>query len=108
MTYNFKDLKIPPIGFIKFKGPLHISKSIHNDETPLEGIENEQKKLKEELHYIKQRNTKNRSEEQKIEQIILKIFITQEKKLLKCLMIMLGTCLEIFTIQSKKEQGLRY
>ena len=29
-------------------------------------------------------------------------------KLLKCLMIMLGTCLEILMIKNKKEQGLKY
>ena len=26
LTYNFKDFRIPPVGFIKFKGPLHIFK----------------------------------------------------------------------------------
>ena len=26
LTYNFKDLRIPSVGFIKFKGPLHILK----------------------------------------------------------------------------------
>ena len=36
LTYNFKDLKIPPVGFIKFNGPLHIFKSIHNGDTTLE------------------------------------------------------------------------
>ena len=30
LTYNFKDLRIPSVGFIKFKDPLHIFKSIHN------------------------------------------------------------------------------
>ena len=64
LTYNFKDLKIPPVGFIKFKGPLHIFKSIHNGDTPLESVENEQEKLKEELGYIKQGNLKNRSKGQ--------------------------------------------
>ena len=64
LTYNFKDLKIPPVGFIKFKGPLHIFKSIHHGDTPLESVENEQKKLKEEFVCIKQGNSKNRSEEQ--------------------------------------------
>ena len=28
LTFKFKDLRIPPVGFIKFKGPLHIFKSI--------------------------------------------------------------------------------
>ena len=41
LTYNFKDLRIPPVGFIKFTGPLHIFKSIHNGDTPLESVENE-------------------------------------------------------------------
>ena len=35
LTYNFKDLRIPSVGFITFKGPLHIFKSIHNGDTPL-------------------------------------------------------------------------
>ena len=45
LAYIFKNLSIPPVGFIKFKGPIHISKSIHNGDTPLESIENEQKKI---------------------------------------------------------------
>ena len=36
---------------------------------------------------------------------MLKIFITQDKKLLKCIMIMLRTCLEIFMNQKKKKKG---
>ena len=64
LTYNFIDLNIPPVGFIKLRGPLHIFKNIHNGNAPLESVENEQKKLKEELGYIKQGNPKNRSEEQ--------------------------------------------
>ena len=39
VTYNFEDLRIPPVGFIKFKGPLHIFKSIHNGDISLEDIE---------------------------------------------------------------------
>ena len=27
LTYNFKDLRIPSVGFTKFKGPMHIFKS---------------------------------------------------------------------------------
>ena len=42
LTYNFKDLKIAPVGFIKFKGPLHIFKSIRNGDTTLESVEKEQ------------------------------------------------------------------
>ena len=61
-----------------------------------------------ELGYIKQGNPENRSEKQQNTIIILKIFITQDKMLLKCLMIMLGICLKIFMIQNNKEQGLNY
>ena len=43
---------------------MHIFKSIHNGDTPLEDIEKEQKNLKEELGYIKQGNLKNRSQKQ--------------------------------------------
>ena len=30
---------IPSVDFIKFKGPMHIFKSIHNGDIPLEDIE---------------------------------------------------------------------
>ena len=81
---------------------------MHNDDTPLEDIEKDQIELKRDLGRIKQGDPRDKSEEQKktIDNIL--IFITQERKLLKCLMIMLGTCLEIFMIQNKKEQGLKY
>ena len=46
LTYNFKDLRIPSVGFIKFKGLLHIFKSIHNGDIPLEDIEKEQIELR--------------------------------------------------------------
>ena len=45
---------------------MHIFTNIYNGETPLESVEDEQKKLKEELGYIKQGNPKNRSEKQQI------------------------------------------
>ena len=65
LTYNFKDLRIPPVGFIKFKGPLHIFKSIHNGDTPLEDIEKEQIEHKRDLGHIKQGDLRDKSEEQK-------------------------------------------
>ena len=64
LIYNFKDLRIPSVGFIKFKGPLHIFKSIHNDNIALEDIEKEQIELKRDFCRIKQEDLKNRSEEQ--------------------------------------------
>ena len=108
LTYNFKDLRIPSVGFIKFKGPLHIFKSIHNGDIPLEDIEKEQIELKNDLGLIKQETQEINQKNKKRQQIILKIFIIQDKKLLKCLMIMLGACLKIFMIHNKKEQGLKY
>ena len=87
---------------------MHIFKSIYNGNIPLEDTEKEQIELKRDLVRINQGDPRDKSEEQKRQQITLKIFITQEKKLLKCLMIILGTCLEIFMIQNKKEQGLKY
>ena len=65
MTYNFKDLRIPPLGFVKFRGPLHIFKSVYNGDTPLEDIEKEQIELKRDLGRIKQRDPRDKSEEQK-------------------------------------------
>ena len=53
LTYNFKDLRIPSVGFIKFKGPMHILKSIYNGDKPLEDIEKEQIELKRDIGRIK-------------------------------------------------------
>ena len=64
LTYNFKDLRISSIGFIKFKASLHIFKSIHNGDKVLEDVEEEQKELKRDLGRIKQGNPRNKSEEQ--------------------------------------------
>ena len=65
LTYNFKDLKIAPIRFIKCKGPLHIFKSIHNGDIPLQDIEKEQIELERDLGHIKQGDPRDKSEEQK-------------------------------------------
>ena len=65
VTYNFKDLRIPPVGFIKFKVPLHIFESIHNDDIPLEDVEEEKRELKRDLGRIKQEDPRDKSEEQK-------------------------------------------
>ena len=54
LTYNFKDSKIYSVDFIKFKGPLHDFKSIHNADIPLEDIGKEQIKLKRDLGRTKQ------------------------------------------------------
>ena len=64
VTSNFKDLKIPPVSFIKSKGPLYIFKSIHNGDIPLEDIGKEQIELKRDLGRIKQGDPRNRSEKQ--------------------------------------------
>ena len=53
LTYNFKDSKITPVVFIKFKGPRHIFKSIHNGDILLEDIQKEQIELKRDLGRIK-------------------------------------------------------
>ena len=74
----------------------------------MEDVKNEQKKLKTKLGYIKQGNPRNRSEEQEKTISNTENLLSQEKRLLKCLIIMLGTCLEIFMIQNKKEQDLKY
>ena len=63
LTCNFTDLRIP-VGFIKFKGPLHVFKSIHNGDIPLEDIEKEQIEVKRDLGHIKQGDPRDKSEEQ--------------------------------------------
>ena len=44
---------------------MHIFKSIHNGDIPLEDIEKEQIELKRDLHRISQGDPRNKSEEQK-------------------------------------------
>ena len=64
LTYNFKDSRIDPVGFIKFKGPLHILKNIHNGDIRLEDIEKQQIKFKRDLGRIKQGDPIDKSEGQ--------------------------------------------
>ena len=62
LTYNFKDLKIPSVSFSKFKGPMHIFKSIYKGDIPLE---KEQIELRKDLGRTKQGDPKDKSPEQK-------------------------------------------
>ena len=57
LTCNFKDLKIPSVNCFKFKGPMHIFKSIYKGDTTLEDIKKEQIELKKDLGHIKQGDT---------------------------------------------------
>ena len=41
LTYDFKDLRITSVSFSKFKGPMHIFKSIHKGCRTLEDVEKE-------------------------------------------------------------------
>ena len=65
LIYSFKDSRIPSVSFIKFKGPLHTFKSIHNGDIPLEDIEKDHVELKRDLGCIKQGDPRDKSEEQK-------------------------------------------
>ena len=65
LNCNFKVSKIPSISFFKFKGTLHISKSIHNGDIPLKDVEKDQTELKKDLGHIKHRHPRDKSEEQK-------------------------------------------
>ena len=65
VTYNFKDLRIHPVSFFKFKGLMHIFKIIHNGDITLEDIEKEQKELKKDLGRIRQGDLRVKSQEQK-------------------------------------------
>ena len=64
LIYHFKSPNISSISFAKFKGPMHICKSIHNGNTTLENLEKEQTELKRDLGHIKQGYPNNRSKEQ--------------------------------------------
>ena len=108
LKYTFKDRNDNPIDFIGFKGPLHIFKSIYDGGITLEDLEKDQIKLTLDLEHIKQGNPKNRSEEENNAiNFTLLIFMNQEKKLFKCLIIILKICLEIFTNQIK-ERDLKF
>ena len=64
LTYNFKGPNVASVGFIDFKGPNHIFKSIHNDYRALENAGKEQIKLKSDLNHINQGPKHNKSPEQ--------------------------------------------
>ena len=64
LTYNFKNLNLAPINFIRFKGPNNISKSIHNVDITIEDVEKEQTKIKLDLSHIKQGPPQHKSPEQ--------------------------------------------
>ena len=107
LQYNFKGPGHAPINFIKFKGPNHIFKSIHDGDIALEDVEKEQIKVKSDLGLIKQGPWRYKSPEQIQAIRNIENPITQEKKLPKCSIIMLRICLEIFMSQ-KKEHDLKY
>ena len=84
LTYNFKDLRIPSVGFIKFKDPLHIFKSIHNGDVPLEDIEKkEQIELKMDLGHIKQGDPRDKSKEQKKTTVNIKNLYNSREEVVK-------------------------
>ena len=64
LTYNFKSHKHAPINFIRFKGPNHISKSIHDGDIALKDVEKEQIKFKSDIGCINQGNPKHKSPKQ--------------------------------------------
>ena len=100
LIYYYKG-NTAPINFIDFKGPLNIFKSIYKGDKTLEEREKEQIEFKRYLGNIKQGNPKKRSEKQQKAIDKLKTFIAQGKKVLKCIMVMLRRCLEIFMNQKK-------
>ena len=65
IDYNLKDSSIPSISFSKFKGPMHIFKSIYNSDITLENVEKEQIELKRNLGRIKQKDPRDKLQEQK-------------------------------------------
>ena len=54
LTYCFKGPGIAPINFLKFRGLLHISKEIKNDNILLQKAEVEQKQFESEIGEIKE------------------------------------------------------
>ena len=107
VTYNFKDLRIPSVSFSKFKGLLHILKSIYKGNITLEDVEKEQIELRKDLGRIKQGDPKDKSAKQKNTINNIKNLYISREKVVQCLMIMLRLCLKIFMSQNKK-QDLKY
>ena len=66
VTYDFKDLNIPSVSLSKFKGPLHIFKSIYNGDITLEDVEKEQIELKKDLGSIKHVDPKDKLSKRKM------------------------------------------
>ena len=64
VTYSFKNLKIPSVSFSKFKGLMHIFKSIDKGYITLEDVEKEEIELIKDLGRIKQGDPKDNSPEQ--------------------------------------------
>ena len=108
LTYNFKDLRIDSVDFIKSKGPLHIFKSIHNGDIPLEDIEKKQVELKRDLGCIKQGDPRDKSKERKKTIDSIKNLYNARGEVIKMFNDYARSMSRKFMIQNKKEQGLKY
>ena len=79
LTYVYKG-DSAPTNFIGFKAPLHLFKSIYNDDIALEDVEKERKEFKSDIGRIKQGNPKNKSKEQsKVIDNVTNLYESREK-----------------------------
>ena len=111
LVYDFKG-STPPINFINFEGPMYTYNQLKNGDKTLQQVEEEQKHFKKDLNEIKSGNPRDKSEKQLYTIKNVKNFMTQDKKLLICLMIIQKLDLKLSTNQNKtmqlKEKDLKY
>ena len=86
---------------------MHIYNEIQNRNISIEKIEGDQKQFKSKLNEITTGNLKHKSKDQLDTIKILKIFLTQAKKLSNYIIIMLRLYLKL-CIKQNREQDLKY
>ena len=104
LTYNFKDLSSPSVSFSKFKGPMHIFKSIRKSYTTLEEIEKEEIEFKRDLGRTKQGDLKiNHKKKRKIINNIKNLYNSREE-----VVRMFNDYAKNIFMTKNKEQDLKY
>ena len=101
LTYYYKSPYLSPMNFISSKSPMHIYSDTETGNISIEKIEVDQKQFKSKLNKITIGNLNHKSNDQ------LKIFVSQDIKLINCIMMMPKLYLTI-CIKQNREQVLKY
>ena len=102
LTYYYKSPYLSPMNFISFKSPMHIYSDTETGNISIEKIEVDQRQFKSKLNKITIGNLNLKSKDQ-LDAIKN---ISQEIKLINCIMIMLKLYLTI-CIKHNREQVLK-